>query len=360
MTPKKHTPLFFLLFFILIPPVTAIADDNSTLSNIFDILNYSIWTGDWSDLEANHKPCKDLHHQDHLHAWLDITGFEREIKYKGEIYVYGDPLPININKTESLTRYPTHTHNPHKNTYGAVIIESDTYHNKWQTHTKNSWHNTKTQVTEFNQVLNVTDNETYITATLSIHLVWWYFCTLPGNSHSDRYDEYLKLTDTIKKPKQYPYTIWNVTGSVVQHYSNLTPYTTVEIPQQESVMFTNITYNGSTALRVDSLGIVVNDSRYMRVNFIPNSTYWIIDPNQSVIGAGDKKAVVYDVPLNMSLLNVSISSPFETRYVTDFTVEEIHENPRKVIHPFLIALFAPLFVLMWIIYRSWKIALGAI
>ncbi len=345
-------PLFTLFLFLTIPSVSA---TNQTFDDIFDILNYTIWTGNWSDLLNNYKPDKTTHTQDHLHGWLDITGFQKEILYNGKKYVYGDPLPENITQCRGLTRYPTGVHNHRREVHGLTIIEYDVWHTKWQTKRKNYWHNTQTRVTSFTGVLNITSNSTHVTATLNVHMVWWYYNMLPGDFYTIRHDEYLTLTDTIEKPETYPYTIWNVTGEITEHYNNITPYTTIHIPQQDSVVFTNITYNGSTALRVDTLGIIVNDSGYKRVNFIENTTFWKVDPNQSIIGAGGLDAVVYEAPINLSLLNVSISSPYETHYVANFTVNRIYEDYKKAFPPFLLCLILPILLLFWVIYRSWKI-----
>jgi len=343
-------PLFTLFLFLTIPSVSA---TNQTFDDIFDILNYTVWTGDWSDLLNTQKPDKTTHTQDDLHGWLDITGFEREIECNGKKYVYGEPLSANVTQYEGLTT-PTKTHHPKKEVHGLVVIEYDTWHTKWQTPRRHLWMNTVTRVTNFNRTLHVTSNETHITATLNVYMRWWYYHKVIGDFYCIRHDEYLTLTDTIEKPETYPYTIWNITGEITEHYNNITPYTTIHIPQQDSVVFTNITYNGSTALRVDMLGVIVNDSGYKRVNFIENSTFWKVDSNQSIMGAGGLDAIVYEAPINVSLLNVSISSPYETHYVTNFTVNRIYEDYKKAFPPFLLCLILPILLLFWVIYRSWK------
>ncbi len=350
--PRPLLTTLFLFSLLTIYPVSA----NQTFDDIFDILNYTVWTGNWSDLLNTQKPDKTTHTQDHLHGWLDITGFQKEILYNGKKYVYGDPLPENVTKHDYyLKKYPTGVHHKTREVHGLVVVEYDTWHSKWQTPRRKRHKVTNVyKVTNFNRTLELTQNETHITATLNVYMRWWYYHKVIGDFYCIRHDEYLTLTDTIEKPETYPYTIWNITGEITEHYNNITPYTTIHIPQQDSVVFTNITYNGSSALRVDTLGIIVNDSGYKRVNFIENSTFWKVDSNQSIIGAGGLDAVVYEAPINLSLLNVSISSPYETHYVTNFTKHRVYEDYKKAFPPFLLCLILPILLLFWVIYRSWK------
>lgn len=94
-------------------------------------------------------------------------------------------------------------------------------------------------------------------------------------------------------------------------------------------MISRVSYNGSNVSRYDQVGWVMeNDRGTEHVEFVDGGTnpLWCKDDNQSVIDHCGRLVTVFDPDFNESLLNISLHTPYETRYITNYSTDIVTGN----------------------------------
>ena len=331
----KLFTLFLLTLLILPNPVSG-----EEFQDIFCILNESVWTGDWDDVHTDKKPYRNTQTNDHLHGWIDITGFEREIRHGNTTYVYGKPLTENITKNTWLDP-KTNKHNAQKIIIDGIILHCDTWHTKQQSK-RLSWIRNVYRVTYFAQTLYLTGNTTHINARLELHMTWWYYHKVIGDFYCIRHDETLILYDTIERPIIYPSIMKNVTANIIEYENNISNYSLIKIPHQDGVVFTNFSYKNNSVLRVNKLGLIREGvDGNLTLQFLNDTQAWIVDENQSIIGSHDGGVVIHETPVNLSLLNVTLSSPYESLTINNYNITHYHADPGEVFNAKSLYWFLP-------------------
>ena len=333
----KLFTLFLLTLLILPNPVSG-----EEFQDIFCILNESVWTGDWDDMKNPHKPQKNVIREKHTYGWMDITGYDREVMVDNITFVCGEPLQKNYNKLEVLPLYPFSKHYKRMIIDGVVIFY-DSWHAKFYPKNKRVMN-----VTDFSRTLSVSKNHTHISAKLKIEMVWWQTYCRKGSSVIITTRETIILRDSIERPLVYPALVENNTIDITEYENNISNYSLIKIPRQDGVVFTNFSYKDHSVLRVNKLGIIREGvDGNLTLQFLNDTQAWIVDANQSVIGSHDGGVVIHETPVNLSLLNVTLSSPYESLTINNYNITHYHADPSEVFNAKSLYWFLPCIILLW-------------
>jgi len=127
----------------------------------------------------------------------------------------------------------------------------------------------------------------------------------------------------------------------------------------KDVMISRVGYNGSTVSRHDQVGWVMHNDRGTEyVEFVDDGKHpaWHKDDDQSEIDHCGQLVTIFDPHFNASLLNVSLHTPYETLYVTNYSTDIVTSNvkiniPLLKVIMLLVGSFVVLIMLMKVIKR---------
>lgn len=288
---------FAILLIVSIPSVEAgVIDDAKVVEFVTDLFGRSYWDGDWRIASDHGKPIKNVKSSGHIRAWIDIIGFRNESIIDGVRYVNGSAKDFAIVKRDAW----------HTSVDGVVVSFTSTY--------------------------NIADYNNTTTATQSTTFHWKYKkCALCGWTHVY---EYLTVSHTAESPENFTTRIPDVCVYVKSYNRTVAPVTYIYVPientsSMKDVMISRVSYNGSTVSRYDQVGWVMkNDRGTEYVEFVDDgvSPLWCKEDNQSLIAHCGRLVTVFDLDFNESLLNVSLHTPYETRYITNYSTDIVTGN----------------------------------
>jgi hypothetical protein len=264
-------------------------------SGPFEVLNENFFDGDWSIADAEGTPNKNVKSSNHIRGWIDIIGFENMSIIDEVNYVNGSAREFAIVKRKAW-----HTSVPGK-------------------------------VVSFKSICSVIDTDyVYANDTTSAvqhtHFHWKKkVCGLYG-CHWVHHNEYLTVSYTVDSPITFNNTIDDKTVIITSYNNSINPYTLIYIHDRYNVIKTTVEYKNNTAKRCNRTGLVTtNDRGTEHVEFISNEWY-IPDPNLTITRRSGYY-VINEAPLNWSLLNISVFTPYIEHDDKNWNVTTINSKP---------------------------------
>lgn len=292
---------FIILLIVSIPSAEAgVIEDAKAIQFVTDLLGREYWDGDWIIASEQGTPIKSVKSRGHIRAWIDIIGFENESVINGTRYVDGTAKDFAIVKRDAW----------HTPVSGKVVSFTSTYH--------------------------LADGDNMTTATQSTSFHWKKKkCGLFG-CYWVHYWEYLTVSHTAKSPENFTTRIPDVCVYIKSYNRTFNPVTYIYIPPEahpsmEDVMISRVRYNGSNISRYDQVGWVMKNNRGTEyVEFVDGGIHplWHKDENQSMIDHCGGLVTVFDPDFNESLLNISLHTPYETRYITNYSTDIVTGNAK--------------------------------
>lgn len=313
--------LFFILVLMLLctsqPVGCSIVDDTKIVEFVTDLLDREYWDGDWTIASDHGKPIKNIKSTDNSWAWIDIVGFENESVIDEIRYINGTPRSFAIVKRDSGYSVPEDcvfvsydvelkvidTDWDHKNDTTEAILHTEFVYKEWIC---------------------------YIIPNFGKFCYWQF------------YYEDLIVSSTVDSPETFTTRIPDVLVHITSHNRSVNPVTYIYIPTEnhtsmKDVMISRVRYNGSNIARYDQTGWVMENQKGTEyVEFVDDGTppSWVKDDNQSTIDHCGQFVTVFGRDFNISLLNISLHTPYETRYTTNYTIDGV-EYDAKVNVPLL-------------------------
>lgn len=311
----SRATIFLFISLIMSPTVAA-------NGSIFDVLDERFFDGAWTNVSEG-EPVKTVQTSGHIRGWIDIVGFESLCNIDGVDYVEGDPA-------------------------NAAIVKYDA----WDT--IDGWNSNVDYLTK---TLSLIDDGENVTAKLHVDLLWHTsrlrcsgsaetggrHCWISKTYHRETANFYaVELCPDVLTP------IENITASITIQNNSFSPYTSVSVPTQANIVSTEFIYKNNTVKHYHSLGWITNNSNgNEHVEFL-NKSFWIEDDDQNVIRHQGDQCIINEAPLNLSELQITISSPYTTKNVTDYNVTMINSKPSDYIQFEMIMIFLIVIgVLVW-------------
>lgn len=292
---------FIILLIVSIPSAEAgIMEDAKMVKFVTDLLGREYWDGDWIIASEQGTPAKSVKSSGHIRAWIDIIGFENESVINGTRYVNGTAKDFAIVKRNAW----------HTSVSGKVVSFTSTYH--------------------------ITDSDNMTTAAQNTSFHWKKkICGMFG-CYWKHYHESLTVSHTVESPENFTTRIPDVCVHIKSYNRTFNPATYIYIPPEahtsmKDVMISRVRYNGSNISRYDQVGWVMkNDRGTEHVEFVDDgiSPSWCKDENQSVIDHCGRLVTIFDPDFNESLLNISLHTPYETRYITNYSTDIVTGNAK--------------------------------
>ena len=252
--------------------------------------------------------------QNHKHIWADpVIRFDNESMINGRMYV------------DSIK---------------SIHIDENVWHSVDEIDSKKSckkcdpWH-------PYFDSINVTNHSTIegdtVTATIDIKLKWYYYhrdCHITGDDIVC-YDVFKNTTETasfvVSAPMPEvidPSMIGNISAEIMMYNNTFQPYTLIHVDVPENVTITSYNYRNCTANHFRKMGWIENGTHI--VQYL-NESLWKESPNQNLITHIDELCVIREAPLNFSDLHITVSSPYETVNVTNYSITMMNSKPTDYI-----------------------------
>jgi hypothetical protein len=321
----------------------AVEDAVEIVIFINDLLGREFWDDDWSVADKHGTPIKDIKTTDNSWAWIDIVGFDDESRINHTRYVNGTP------RSFAIVKYDSGYSMPNNHVFVSYDVELEVIDNEWD---------------------HGNDTTEAILSTKFVHKYW--FCEPPACllcppiCYWIFVTECLTISSIVDSPETFTTRIPDVQVRVMSYNQSVAPVTYIYIPiendtSMKDVMISRACYNGSNISRYDQTGWVMdNDRETEHVEFVDDGVLpsWDQDDNQSIISHCGRFVTVFEHPFNMSLLNISLHTPYETRYITNYSVETVTSDA-KINIPLLkvIALMIISFLMIIIILKVVKCVL---
>jgi hypothetical protein len=292
---------FIILLIVSIPSAEAgVIEDAKAVKFVTDLLGREYWDGDWIIASEQGTPAKSVKSSRHIRAWIDIIGFKDESVINETRYVDGIAKDFAIVK-----RHAWHTP-----VNGKVVSFTSTY--------------------------NIADGHDMTTATQSTTFHWKKKKCGVFGCHWVHYWEYLTVSHTTESPENFTTRIPNMCVYIKSYNRTFNPVTYIYIqpemhPSMEDVMISRVRYNGSNISRYAQVGWVMkNDRGTEYVEFVDGGIHplWHKDENQSMIDHCGRLVTIFDPDFNESLLNISLHTPYETRYITNYSMDIVTGNAK--------------------------------
>ena len=331
--------LFFILTLMMLcisqSAECGIVQDAKIVKFVTDLLGREYWDGDWTIAEEHGKPAKHIKRTDNSWAWIDIVGFENESVINNTRYVNGTP------RSFAIVKYDSGYSVPNNHVFVSYDVESKIIDNEWD---------------------HKNDTTEAIIHTKFVHKYW--FCEPPACllcapvCYWIFVTECLTTSSIVDSPDTFTTRIPDVQIHITSYNRSVNPVTYIYVPTEnhpsmKDVMISRVCYNGSNIARYDQTGWVMRNPKGTEyVEFVDDGALpsWAKDDNQSVIDHCGRFITVFGGDFNISLLTISLHTPYETRYVTNYTINEVEGNAKvdvpmlKVI--LLIAGFIATFILI--------------
>lgn len=296
-----------LLLFVLYSSAAAEETEDQTPENysIIDmIMEYYIDSVDNLVYPDTLQPEKTVQQSGNILGWIDVVGFNNLTMINGEYYIPG--------KAED-----------------HAIIAYD----KWET--ADGWNR---GIDELSEAVQVTSNNTTITASMNIYLKWHEstlktrtICT-PFGCHpvvwiqKDYHTETAIFTDTDLVPATFtPLNLNTSFLEVVVYNNSVSPKTTIKVCNiPENVLNINYTYDNESVIHYFGTCNQEYTDKNVPYMFIQSADIW-----KGGLGDGGNLTRVGDMVClktnNFSAANltVSLSDPYNTSEINNITVHEV-------------------------------------
>lgn len=289
---------FFLIVFLM--------SNASAWVGPFEIQNESFFDCDWSIADKHGNPVKDVKSSSHIRAWIDIIGFENESIIDETRYVNGSAKDFAIVKRDAW----------HTPVDGKVVSFTSTY--------------------------SIADHNNTTTATQSTIFHWKYkVCGLLG-CHWVHVHEYLSVSHTAESPEKFNNSIDDYEITITSYNNSVSPYTLIYVPDHDNIIKVTVKYKNNVSKWYNRTGwITTNAKGTEHVEFI-NET-WQVRDHSDMITRRSGFNVINEAPLDWSLLNISVYTPYIEKNNATWNVAVINSKPSdftswKLILVFLITI----------------------
>lgn len=295
----RHSIFFFIVMMLVtIPPVEAGVGEF-----VMDLLGREYWDGDWSIADKHGTPIKRWETSATISAWIDIIGFREESMINGTRYVNGSARDFAI-----IRRYAKY-HTPEgcrAVSFKSRLVSVVDY--QWD---------------DGSITTEATQESIFIYEEKVCHGIPPKCKWVP---RSDR----LVVSYMTAAPNEFTTRIPVVYVHIKSYNRTVAPVTYIYVPienhsSMKNVMISRVSYNGSTISRHDQVGWVMkNDRGTEYVEFVDDGKQPVWhknDDDQSEIDHHGRYVTIFDPHFNISKLNISLHTPYETRYVTNYSTD---------------------------------------
>ncbi|MCK5611954.1 hypothetical protein KAR91_59340 [Candidatus Pacearchaeota archaeon] len=315
-------------FFILITALPAVA--SAEFNDIFDILNETEFSGDWNISVDHPNAIETVQSSQHIHAWIDIIGFEDTTKIGNISYIDGSSVP------EPIVEYAV---------WDAGL----------------GWNDNLDYVVIDDERIITVGNIT--TAEIDIHLKWHHselksrkICTPLGCRtikwiKKTYHHEYATFTASIPTPQPYP-AITELECYITIYNNSFNPHIKVYIPLNDTILRTEYRYGNDAIVRYSMIGLAETGS----VNL--TTTHQWSEPTDNLTFIYDTMVIknTNTSQFNLSDLTITVVNPYESKQLTNssYNVTEITHIPGKEFHPFFYYFVAVVLIFIILIYANLK------
>lgn len=283
------------IFLLLIAPV-ATAEPGS----IFDVLNMTVVDGDLESGGAYFDGCnrswaKTTRYTNigdikpgvvpahHISASINIVGYDGVALFDGVKCISGCPADLAIVESYVST------------SYAGFEANKD-----WVKH-----------------VITVKSSGGNTTATMRVSFLWHWttYSSVTGAVRKHYVIEYKTVSVTKPHPKILSIDDTNVFAQITMYNNTFDPYSLIQVDVPENITVTTFKYKNNTAKHFNSVGV----SNVSHVEYI-DAGMWKTTPNQDLMLPYGDLCLIRDAPLNLSELQIQISTPYTTENVTNCTI----------------------------------------
>jgi len=266
------------------------------LPSPLNILDEKVFDGDWSVADDTGTPIviwKDnCYAADEcsptISAWIDITGFRNESVINETRYVNGSARQFAIVKRGAEYHTPG---NCVFVSFESVLVSVIDYE-----------YDDGRIVTEATQESTFEYKEWICYKVGLIEFCYW-----------QHYTDIFHVAYRTDAPNEFDNTIDNYEITITSYNNSVTPYTLIYMPPRENIIKQSVHYRNDTASWYNLTGLVkTNDRGTEHVRFL-NETGYIVDENETITRRAEY-FVINEAPLNWSLLNVSVYTPYTEQY----------------------------------------------
>lgn len=293
----------------------------------FEINNETFFDGDWSVAADTGTPIKNWKHSTHISAWINITGFRNESIINETRHVNGSAKDFAIVK--KFAKYQM-GHRERKVSFKSTCSISDSY------------------------VLNKTNTTT---ATQTSTLVYQVKKPrlLGGYKWVTQTPEKLTVSCTVESPETFNNTITDMKIIITSYNNSVTPYTLIYIPYHWKIIKETVEYKNNITHYKNKTGwVTTNSMGAEHVRFL-NNTLHIEDPTFTVTRCAEYY-VINEAPLNWSLLNISVFTPYVEITDVPCHITVMHSKPSDHVHWEILLVLASFIALCTIV--SYKVVTG--
>ena len=206
--------------------------------------------------------------------------------------------------------------------------------------------------------LSYQENNTTLTVILTVYTNWYTKSsnsitflgkrlTIPSISTKSESEVYYA---NITAPKQFPETS-EIQANITYYNNSYNPHSIISLTNAWGIVQETYTYNGSEANHFKLVGEVSNkDNNLSYVNYSKLSTWKTIDTQ--IRGYGNDLYI--SGKFNPALLNVSVTTPYETVEISNFNITEVPDESGLILNPSLWTFVGTLSILGFFIYRNLK------
>ena len=238
-----------------------------------NIINEKVFDDDWSIADKIGDPVKDVKSSGHVRGWINIVGFRNMSVIDGVRYVNGTPSTFAIVKRDAW----------YTSVDGVVV--------------------------SFTSTSSTDDHYNYTTAVQHTVFHWKYKVCGVFGCHWVHVLEYLTVSYTAESPEVYNNTIDDYEITITSYNNSVTPYTLIYVPGRYNIIKHNVAYKGNITSCYNLTGLVkTNDRGTEHVRFL-NEPGETLDENETITRRAEYY-VINEAPLNWSLLNISVYTPY--------------------------------------------------
>jgi len=283
--------------------LVATAGNGSAWFGPFEINNETFFHGDWSVAADTGTPVKNWKNSTHISAWVDITGFRNESIINETRYVNGSAKDFAI---VSRSAEYSMSAGEQKISFKSTCSVSDYF------------------------VLNKTNTTTATQTSTLIYEV--KVCSLlSGCKWVEKPPEKLTVSYTTKSPETFKNTINNYDITITSYNNSVTPYTLIHIPPCWKIIKETVEYKNNTTHYQNKTGWVTTNSKGTEhVRFL-NNTLHVEDPTYTISRCAEYY-VINEAPLNWTMLNISVFTPYVEITDVPCHITVMHSKPSDHVH----------------------------
>jgi len=242
----------------------------------FNIVNEKVFDGDWSVADHDGNPVKVVRSNQHIRGWIDIIGFREMCLINETMYVNGSPKDFAIVRRKAW----------HTPVNGKVVSFTSTY--------------------------GITDEGNMTTASQTTNFHWKKKKCGVWGCHWVYHQESQMISYSTKSPEVFDNSINDYEITITSYNNSVTPYTLIWVPNRWNIVKHRVNYKNDTALWYNLTGLVDKNSRGTEHVKFFDTTGYSIDVNKTIARRGGF-FVINEAPLNWSLLNISVFTPYIER-----------------------------------------------